>query len=92
MNSTITKVDFFRYGAPMGRIEHGGNVDEKLYLRRVPLDSGGYDSGGAYWGIGAPLFECFNETGDFTRYLRAGDRERAKELIRADYPDARFHR
>ena len=43
-----------RYGAPHGRNEY--HVDDKerfdgrLHLRHAPLDSGGYDEGGAYWG------------------------------------------
>lgn len=44
-----------RYGAPMGRhtgpdyLETGAGP---LRLVRIPLDSGGYDRGGAYWGLG----------------------------------------
>lgn len=42
-----------RYGAPMGRVN--GNLDHDTYelwrANVVNLDSGGYDKGGAYWGI-----------------------------------------
>jgi hypothetical protein len=42
-----------KYGAPMGRpqrdINNAGPV--KLHLEHVPLNNGGYDAGGAYWGL-----------------------------------------
>jgi hypothetical protein len=40
-------------------------ADTRFHLRKVRLDSGGYDSGGAYWGHGGELFEAFNGAGDF---------------------------
>jgi hypothetical protein len=50
-------------GASHGRAERARNplrdpwLDTKrLYLRRLHLDSGGYDEGGAYWGHGEPLY------------------------------------
>jgi len=82
-----------QYGAPMGRRGNGtpAHVDgEKLYLRRVPLDSGGYDSGGAYWGLGQRLYAWSNIEGDRSGYLRARDRDAAKAEIRKDAPGARF--
>lgn len=47
-----------QYGAPMGRrnLDLEGKVgDVKMYLEVVPLDSGGYDRGGAYWGLRMPI-------------------------------------
>lgn len=66
----------------------------KLALRRVHLDSGGYDSGGAYWGHGEPLYRADDEAGlgEVTLYLRARDRAHAKELVRVKLPNARFWR
>lgn len=84
-----------QYGAPMGRRDNGApaHVDgERLYLRHVPLDSGGYDSGGAYWGIGQRLYAWSNAEGDRSGYFRARDRDAAKVYIREDAPDARFFR
>lgn len=45
-----------KYGAPMGRRESRISPDnippfKSLALFRVHLNSGGYDDGGAYWGI-----------------------------------------
>jgi len=48
-----------RLGAPHGRAEYPlSDAPRSVRLFRVPLDSGGYDQGGAYWGHGAPIY-CF---------------------------------
>lgn len=67
---TIDKIIYpvsCKYGAPMGRtnvdktkiVECNGELFSTLtghlFDCRVPLDSGGYDKGGAYWGIGTEL-------------------------------------
>lgn len=93
-----------KYGAPMGRgsiIEYPTHGSPLLYLRRVPLDSGGYDSGGAYWGLGDPLYVAFNDeyvergcerSGEVFLTFRASTRDDAKQQIRTIYPAARFWR
>ena len=45
------------FGAPMGRDDVGSAAAADLKLRDclVPINAGGYDAGGAYWGVGAPL-------------------------------------
>lgn len=83
-----------RYGAPMGR--HTGpnylaTEAGRIHLMRVRLNSGGYDAGGAYWGIGAPLWYVEDQDGN-SQYLRARDRAAAKAAILANWPDARFYR
>lgn len=70
-----------RYGAPMGRADGMVDDGERLYLQRVRLNSGGYDAGGAYWGLGAPLYAYGSGDGDW-KYLRARDRDAAKAKIR----------
>lgn len=46
-----------RYGAPMGRSESPlGMGNRTIRLFRVRINGGGYDDGGAYWGIGKPLY------------------------------------
>lgn len=61
-----------RYGAPMGR--HTGNPDPdaqgRFQLRKVNLDSGGYDSGGAYWGHGQQLYWYCSGDGTAEGFLR----------------------
>lgn len=83
-----------RYGAPMGRPDRPTAFDltdskgnryaldfaapRRFHLSRVPLNGGGYDAGGAYWGIGAPLFWAFSDSGvTVERFYRADT-----ELIR----------
>ena len=93
MQSFITPVSG-TYGAPMGRYTGPDFLDVdagKIYLQRVPINSGGYDAGGAYWGLGAPLWEAQDQDGN-GRIFRARDRDAAKALIRDDFPGARFYR
>jgi hypothetical protein len=81
-----------RYGAPMGRNTSGFELapDVPLNLHRVYLDAGGYDSGGAYWGRGAPIYTYGNGAG--WHYLRAADRDAAKAIVRERHGDVRFLR
>ena len=53
-----------RYGAPMGRGQWHDELPTaplKFRLSRVRINSGGYDRGGAYWGLGAPLYQASAE-------------------------------
>lgn len=56
-----------QYGAPMGRSESPLSFPVRVF--RVRINSGGYDDGGAYWGIGKPLFcaVCPNGGRQFVR-------------------------
>lgn len=82
-----------RYGAQMGR--HTGPMPSaqavKWTLQRVRVDAEGYDPGGAYWGLGQPLYWACNEDGEST-YFRASSREAAKAHVRTLDPDAKFYR
>lgn len=83
-----------KWGAPMGRGRSDGEP-RQLYLRRVPLNNGGYDPGGAYWGHGEPLWCAWSDPveGDaFEEYHRAPNRQAAKVKIRAAHPKATFRR
>jgi hypothetical protein len=85
------------YGAPMGRRDERGDPDApyKLYLRRVPMVDGDYDSGGAYWGGGfgvEPLWRYESTCGEASGFLRARSREHARAMVRETYPKARFYR
>jgi len=83
-----------RYGAPMGRHTgpEPGSLGDRWRLRRIPLDSGGYDPGGAYWGHGLPLYWARNQD-EAETFFRADSRNAAKARIRRDYdPEARFYR
>lgn len=89
-----------RFGAPMGR---RGVLPQSLAnafalcalpgtrvrLVRVPLDRGGYDGGGAYWGSGEPLWRAWfaDKDGDEREsFFRSPDRDSAK----AQLPGCRF--
>lgn len=61
-----------KYGAPMGRASFG-NPESKIRLFRVRLDSGGYDDGGAYWGLGQALY-CATDGADYRKFVRANSR------------------
>ena len=79
-------------GAALGRVARGAKTEDgiKFNLQHVRLNSGGYDSGGAYWGVGQRLYWACSEDGAIDRYFRAYDREAAKQKLRADFPNARF--
>lgn len=66
-----------RHGSPMGR-KTWGTVAEcgprSIRLYRVNIDSQGYDDGGAYWGIGEPLYCAQGENGDYRDFVRAQSR------------------
>jgi len=68
----------------------------KFYLYKVRLNQGGYDSTGKYFGTGMPLyyFEPVDENPSHgnSGYLRAYDREQAKNKIATSIPDATFYK
>lgn len=74
-----------KFGAPLGRgvgqfgLAYHFPKGERVHLARVRLDAGGYDRGGAYWGVGKPLFCMWNDDSEY--YFRANDREEAKALL-----------
>ena len=69
------------YGAPMGRRE-SPHHEGKIRLFRVRLDSGGYDNGGAYWGLGKALYCALSDGG--MQFTRARSRAEAVELLNLD--------
>lgn len=85
MTRTLSKVSC-KYGAPMGR-PSDSSLSGKVRLSRVRLDNGGYDSGGAYWGLGEPLWWAEDHDGN-ERFFRAPTREAAK----AQLPGCKFYR
>ncbi len=60
----------------------------EISLRRLYLDAGGYDVGGAYWGIGEPIFSALSECGTIDRTLRATSQSAAISAILKDAPRA----
>lgn len=81
-------------GSAMGRAncipaDYNG---EKLHLRRVPLNSGGYDPGGAYWGTGTPLYCAYGETEteQLQVFIRAALRNEAIAKLQTLITNPRF--
>ena len=83
-------------GAALGRHLYEGesSFDGKFTLRRVYLDSGGYDPNGTYFGHGTPIYWYANHDGPepIDRTLRAHSRAEAKIHVLRLYPKARFYR
>lgn len=79
-----------RYGAPMGRVDTlPGDYAGPVRVARVRLNSGGYDSGGAYWGLGPPLYQAREDRVDapLVAYYRAPGAT-ARDVARSHWPAA----
>lgn len=60
-----------KFGAPMGRRSMGEKpTDKRVFCRRIGLDNGGYDKGGAYWGFGNPLFVEYTADLTYIKFFR----------------------
>lgn len=84
-----------RRGASLGRVDRAPpdpHATIRFYLRRIRLDAGGYDPGGAYWGIGAPLYWASSEDSQTEFFFRARNRAAARSEVAARHPGARFFR
>lgn len=83
INRVITPVST-KYGAPMGRSNIGNHPvtvtrgksgrickcdQTRVYQKHVPLTDG-YDNGGAYWGIGKPLYVFFTADLSYIEFNR----------------------
>jgi hypothetical protein len=77
-----------KYGAQMGRngsMPPAGAHFAILSVDRVALDDGGYDEGGAYWGIGAPLWYVESSDGRLSLFRRAGCRQELLDELRGKH-------
>jgi len=87
-------------GAAMGRCNEVHDRDQpiKLRLYRMPMIDHDYDQGGAYWGAGNAkvgfMYHAFGDGQKFVNevFVRAVDRQKAKEEVLRQLPKARFHR
>ena len=90
MESSLSKVNC-TYGAPMGRTEcQPLSTKGVITVRQVAINDGGYDSGGAYWGLPNNLYHCTNEEG-LSVFFRGVNSNRVKEKLLKLYPEATFH-
>jgi hypothetical protein len=94
-----------RYGAQMGRANALplGDFTGRLHLVRLRWVDGDYDQGGAYWGNsrGTAIFRALGADeceltgfglGCPECFVRAADRDAAKDAVRKLIPGARFYR
>lgn len=81
-------------GAALGRPTIKGPADfsGRLCLRRVRLDTGGYDRNGTYFGHGAPLYWYASDDGEIDGMMRADSRRRARLQLLLTYPKAKVRR
>lgn len=77
-------------GAPMGRSTFTTGLyatpageSHTVTLYRVRLDSGGYDKGGAYWGVPDNLYCAYSD--GFQAFARAENAAQAAEKIKHEF-------
>lgn len=82
-----------RRGAALGRskiCEVAPDYDGRIYVKRIRLNSGGYDKNGTYFGQGPPrLYWVANGDGSLDYTLRARDRTAAVEAVKERFPKAK---
>lgn len=88
-NKLLTNVSS-RYGAPMGRRTIADNPEAVVRVFRVQLIDSCYDSGGAYWGCGEPLYCAIGD--DFQDFTRAANRNDAIDIFAERHPQITFQR
>lgn len=60
-----------KYGAPMGRQNVGSRpTDKKVFNCKVPLDAGGYDRGGCYFGLPHNLRVAYTKDLSYIEFYR----------------------
>ena len=92
MSKPFERKAFDQYGASMGRNScQPSELTGKIHLACVPLYDGGYDKGGAYWGIGQPLFCAWDDEGN-AYYFRDSSRENARRWIKSTNTSVTFYR
>lgn len=72
IDKIIDKVNT-KYGAPMGRCNTGikpFSKKVKIFDCAVPMISGGYDKGGAYWGYGSELRVSYTKDLSYINFYR----------------------
>lgn len=77
-----------KYGAPMGRRSITDNPEAEVLLFRVTMVDQAYDCGGAYWGLGTPLYAAIGE--GFQTFLRADSLQDATKSLLEQYPELKI--
>lgn len=91
--------EFVCTGSSMGRsssLPGPCTLGAKFHLARVPINSGGYDTAGAYWGIGETLYRAYSSEGNGEEvqecFIRAENRKAAKRYVANRFPGAKFYK
>ena len=76
-----------RRGASLGRAtRYGSEAHRKnpvlFHLRKIRLDSGGYDPSGAYWGHGGELYEAWDDGGEAYMTFRSYPSDRSEAFAK----------
>ena len=68
-----------KHDAPMGRSNVGIRPNKRIYDCFVPMDNGGYDIGGTYWGLALdntkPLRVAYTKDLSYVEFYRALERK-----------------
>ena len=75
-------------GAALGRCTFKGTPKGSITIRESPLDRGGYDRNGTYFGQGQALYWVASEDGEVDYMIRGRDRSDALSQVIGDYPKA----
>jgi len=78
-----------QHGAPMGRASYIDYIPtpKSCTLQKVNMTSdGAYDTGGAYWGQGAPLYH-YGDSNGVCVWVRAWDRDEALKRVQSLFFD-----
>ena len=75
-------------GAALGRPTIIGEPKGTVTVRESPLDRGGYDKNGTYFGQGQPLFWVASEDGEVDYMIRGRDRSDALNQVVGKFPKA----
>lgn len=86
----------------MGRRSHCDvpkDFDGVVHLSAIPINSGGYDQGGVYWGTGSDrigyMYRAYYWDGEghsIDMFIRGVTRRDAKQKVQRDLPKVRFYK
>ncbi len=88
-NKLLENFDCSR-GAPMGRQSILINLESKVQAFKVRIYDGCYDMGGAYWGMGVPLYAAIGD--DFQAFTRSNSRKEAVKDFASRFPNLKFYK
>lgn len=59
-------------------------IRRRYSVSRVHLNRGGYDPGGRYYGVGAPLYEVYDKESNLSVRVRASSAAKARDAALSD--------